>query len=80
MTTPPRARIYHSKRRDSGLSAQEDAAQKAARDIDAAARAADAPDASIPPEAAATDSAKGTGGIVVSMKGSCQAVKLAALI
>ena len=55
MTTPPRVRIYHSKRRDSGLSAQEDAAQKAARDIDAAARATDAPDASIPPEAAATD-------------------------
>ncbi len=42
MTTPPRVRIYHSKRRDSGLTTQEEAARKAADETRAAVRAAGA--------------------------------------
>lgn len=39
MTTPPKVRIYHSKRRDSAVAAQEDAAQQAADETRAALRA-----------------------------------------
>ena len=49
MTTPPRVRIYHSKRRDSGLTAQEEAARTAAEDTRAAVRATGDSGASVVP-------------------------------
>ncbi|NHF71710.1 capsule biosynthesis protein [Paracoccus xiamenensis] len=49
MTTPPKVRIYHSKRRESGLSAQEDAARKAADETRAAVQATGGSPDSAPP-------------------------------
>ncbi|MBA4490126.1 capsule biosynthesis protein [Paracoccus sp. S1E-3] len=51
MTTPPRVRIYHTKRRDSGLNAQEDAAREAAEDTQAAVRTTGAAGPTVPPAA-----------------------------
>ena len=54
MTTPPRVRIYHSKRRDSGLGVQEEAARHAAEDTQAAAQATAAPQSEDAPAGAET--------------------------